>query len=131
MYNLLVGGEAGQGIDTMAGILAKLLKKTGYNVFMVKNLMSRIRGGHNMILIRFGEQEIQSHSNKLDGIIALDQATASLYTDQLSEKGFVLCDTGVLQNSPEMIKLDMNDIAKEIGNPRLSGSIAIGATLKL
>ena len=26
-YNLLIGGAAGQGIDTMAAILGKLLKK--------------------------------------------------------------------------------------------------------
>ena len=27
LYNLLIGGAAGQGLDTMAAILVKLLKK--------------------------------------------------------------------------------------------------------
>ena len=54
MYNLLIGGAAGQGIDTVADILEKLLKRSGYNVFTARDFMSRIRGGHNFSLIRFG-----------------------------------------------------------------------------
>lgn len=131
MYNILIGGEAGQGIDTMSGILAKLLKKSGYSVFVTKDLMSRIRGGHNMVLIRFGAKQVQSHSNKLDGIIALKEETAQMYESHLSENGFILCDTSFSIKSPKAIKLNMKDISKEIGNPRVSGSIAIGSILKL
>ena len=29
MYNLLVGGAAGDGIDTMVAVLEKVLKKSG------------------------------------------------------------------------------------------------------
>ena len=36
MYNLLIGGEAGQGIETTTAILEKLLKQSGYNVSFVR-----------------------------------------------------------------------------------------------
>jgi len=53
MYNLLVGGAAGQGVETTVAMLEKLLKKSGYFVFTIRDFMSRIRGGHNFSIIRF------------------------------------------------------------------------------
>ena len=58
MYNLLIGGAAGQGIDTTAAILEKLLKRSGYHVFTIRDFMSRVRGGHNFSLIRFGAEPV-------------------------------------------------------------------------
>ena len=131
MYNLLIGGAAGQGIDTVTGILAKVLKKSGYSVFMTKDLMSRVRGGHNFTLLRFGNDKIQSHTMRLSGIVALDENTVRLHQDKLEKDGFILCDSGVKEESAQMIKLNMNDMAKEMGNPKVSGTIAVGALLKL
>ena len=131
MYNLLIGGSAGQGLDTMSGSLAKILKKSGYSVFITKDLMSRVRGGHNFVLLRFGSQKIQSHTQGLNGIIALDENTVRLHSKDLLPGGFILCDSDVKEESEHMIKLDMNDIAKQLGNPKVSGTIAIGAVLRL
>ncbi len=131
MYNLLIGGSAGQGLDTMAGSLAKILKKSGYSVFITKDLMSRVRGGHNFVLLRFGSQKIQSHTQGLNGIIALDENTVRLHMQDLLPGGFILCDSGVKEESEHIIKLEMNNIAKQLGNPKASGTIAIGAVLKL
>jgi 2-oxoglutarate/2-oxoacid ferredoxin oxidoreductase subunit alpha len=131
MYNILVGGAAGQGIDTTVTILEKLLKKSGYFVFSTRDVMSRVRGGHNFSLIRFGTTEIMSHSDKLDGIIALNDETVLLHKDKLKDEGFILCDSNLQSNDNHMIKLDMDKKAKELGNIRVAGSIAIGAVLKL
>ncbi|MDF2616105.1 MAG: hypothetical protein K0Q47_760 [Sedimentibacter sp.] len=32
-YNILVGGKAGQGMDTFAGLLEKVLQKLGFNIY--------------------------------------------------------------------------------------------------
>ena len=131
MYNILIGGAAGQGIDTTAAILEKLLKRSGYNVFTSRDFMSRIRGGHNFALIRFGVEVVVSHSNDLDGMIALNEETVQLHKDQLKEDGFILCDTKIASDDPRTVKIAMDDMAKAIGNPRVSGSIAVGVVLKL
>ena len=131
MYNVLIGGAAGQGIDTTAGILEKLLKKSGYNVFTTKDFMSRVRGGHNFSLIRFGAEVITSHSMHLDGIIALDELTVDLHQKELKKNGFILCDSHLSVDAPEAIQIPMNGMAKELGNIRVSGSIAVGVILKL
>lgn len=131
MYNLLIGGAAGQGIDTTVSILEKLLKCSGYHVFTTRDFMSRVRGGHNFSLIRFGTEPIHSHSNRLDGIVALDEKTIDLHKEQLKDNGFILCDAKLSSFDPRLIRIQMDVMAKVIGNPRVSGSIAVGAVLKL
>jgi len=131
MYTILIGGAAGQGIDTTASVLEKLLKRSGYHVFTVRDIMSRIRGGHNFSLIRFGDEPVLSHSYALDGIIALNDETVELHKAQLSEEGFILCDSELSTEDPRAVKIDMAGMAKEIGNTRVAGSIAVGAVLKL
>jgi len=131
MYNLLIGGAAGQGIETTAAVLEKLLKKSGYHVFTVRDFMSRVRGGHNFTLIRFGSEIIQSHCYKLDGMIALNDETVELHKDQIQDNGFILCDSNLATSDPKAIKIDMDAMAQALGNPRVSGSIATGAVLRL
>ena len=131
MYNILVGGAAGQGIDTTVANLEVLLKKAGYYVFTIRDFMSRVRGGHNFCMIRFGNEAISSHSNKVDGMIAFDDDTVELHKQNLKNDGFILCDTKLSTTDPKAIKLNMEGMAKELGNFRVSGSIALGAILKL
>jgi len=131
MYNILIGGAAGQGIETTASILEKLLKKSGYNVFTTRDFMSRVRGGHNFSLIRFGTEIVTSHSDRLDGIIALNDETVELHKDKLKDTGFILCDSKLTTADERAIKIDMDAMAKALGNPRVSGSIAVGVILKL
>lgn len=131
MYNLLVGGAAGQGIETTVAMLEKFLKKSGYFVYTIRDFMSRVRGGHNFSIIRFSNEEISSHSNVLDGIIALNHETILLHEDELKDDGFILCDSSIETDDARAIRLNMNEMAKDIGNPRVSGSIAIGVILKL
>lgn len=131
MYNILVGGAAGQGIDTTVATLEKLLKKSGYFVFTTKDFMSRVRGGHNFSILRFGTEEVTSHSSVLDGIIALNDETVEIHKEKLKENGFILCDSKLATEDKKAIKLNMDTMAKEIGNPRVSGSIAVGVILKL
>ena len=131
MYNLLFGGAAGQGIETTAAVLQKLLKNSGYHVLTVRDVMSRVRGGHNFSLIRFGVNPVLSHSNQLDGIIALNEETVELHRKELKEDGFILCDSNLNVNDARAIKIDATALGKELGNPRVIGSIAVGAVLKL
>ena len=131
MYNLLIGGAAGQGIDTTAAILEKVLKRSGYNVFTSRDFMSRIRGGHNFSQIRFGNVPVVSHSNQFDGIIALNAETIELHIKDLRNDGFILCNTGIETDDPRAVKIDMDGMAKELGNPRVAGSVSLGVILRL
>lgn len=131
MYNILIGGAAGQGIETTASILQKFLKNAGYSVLTTRDFMSRVRGGHNFSLIRFGTETVLSHSNELDLIIAFNEETVELHKNQLKPEGVILCDTKLNISLPGLLQIDMAEIGRELGNPRVVGSVAVGAVLKL
>ncbi|MBX4261584.1 2-oxoacid:acceptor oxidoreductase subunit alpha [Clostridium estertheticum] len=131
IYNILIGGAAGQGMETLASMLEKLLKRKGFKIFTLQDYMSRVRGGHNFFQIRFGNEEIDSHSNELDGIIALNKETIELHIKDLKETGFVISDEDIDFKDDRMDILPLKALAKTIGNHRVFGSVALGAILKL
>jgi 2-oxoglutarate ferredoxin oxidoreductase subunit alpha len=128
-YNILIGGAAGQGMDTLAAVLEKQLKRKGFQLFTVRDYMSRIRGGHNFIQVRFGTESLYSHCDGLDGIIALNSETIELHIGRLRPDGFVIADEDAVYNDERVLKLPLKRTAKELGNARVSGSVAIGAVL--
>ncbi len=131
MYNILVGGAAGDGIDTVVAVFEKAVKRSGYHVFTSRDFMSRIRGGHNFTQVRFGRDPITCHRDRLDGIVAFNAETVELHRDRLADAGFILCDASLAISDRRSLKIDMHGIAKYVGNPKAAGSVAIGAALKM
>ena len=86
-FNILVGGTAGQGMDTISDFIEKLLFKKGFYVFSNKDYMSRVRGGHNFTQVRFGDEPIYTHTTSIDLIIALDKDTIDTHLNNLEDNG--------------------------------------------
>lgn len=126
-YNILIGGAAGQGMETLSALFAKLLQRNGYHVFTLQDYMSRVRGGHNFFQIRFGDEDVKSHSNELDGIIALNSETLELHSARLKPDSFIICDDEVTSDDPRKISVSAKRIATESGNPRAASSVQLGA----
>lgn len=131
MFNLLIGGAAGQGIDTTSGVFERFLKEYGYNVFATRDLMSRVRGGYNFTSLRIGKRRIQTHDYEVDGVLALNQDAVHLHLNDLREDGFVIADEKYASDDKRVISLPMDTIAKEIGNPKVASSVALGALIRL
>lgn len=130
-YNILIGGSAGQGMDTVSSLLEKLLQRKGYYVFSNKDYMSRVRGGHNFIQIRFGDEPIYSYDDELDIIMGFDQNSVDFHLKNLKENGVFLCDEKIKLEDDRKIEIPMLKIAKEIGQARVFGTVGMGAILKL
>lgn len=131
IYNILIGGSAGQGMDTFSVLLEKVLKRKGYYVFSNKDYMSRVRGGHNFIQIRFGTEPVYSYDDELDIIIGFDQNTVNFHSDKLKENGVFLCDENIKWEDNRRITIPMLKIAKEIGHAKVFGTVGMGAVLKI
>lgn len=128
-FNIVVGGEAGQGLKTVDAILGKILFKMGYNVFSSKDYMSRIRGGHNFISIRFGTKKIEGSREEIDLLIALNEKSIELHKDKIKEKGILIYD-GEPEVDKEVVDLSAKEIASEV-NKKGVNTVFIGAALKL
>jgi 2-oxoglutarate ferredoxin oxidoreductase subunit alpha len=90
--NILIGGEAGQGLVTVGQILTKSLVRSGYSICVTQDYQSRIRGGHNTFAIRVGTDEVQAPQETIDLLVALDGETVGLHRDQLSDQGLIIVD---------------------------------------
>lgn len=128
-YNILIGGEAGQGLKTTAYLLGKTIFRNGYHIFTTKDYMSRVRGGHNFIKIRFSDEEVKGPKDDLDLIIALNEETIENHLDNLKDGGILLAEREV-EDIKNSVLVKAKDIAKEI-NPKGVNSVFMGAFLQI
>ena len=91
-FTILVGGAAGQGMDTFANILEKSLKRCGFHIFSHSDYMSRVRGGHNFMQIRFSDKAISTYTQKVDIIFALNEETVEIHENKLKKNGIIILD---------------------------------------
>lgn len=129
-YNVLIAGAAGQGMDTISNFLEKILKKKGFYVFTNKDYMSRVRGGHNFLQVRFSDEPIFTHSPKLDFIFALDQNTLDLHIERLSDQGIAIGDDSLNLEDKRFKKLPLKKIALELKLSKAIGMVGLGSIIK-
>lgn len=91
-FNILIGGQAGQGLVTVGQLLAKILVRGGYSVVVTQSYQSRIRGGHNTFAIRLSAGEIAAPQEAIDLLVALDQATVAMHRGEMSDQGLLVVD---------------------------------------
>ncbi len=127
----MISGAAGQGIDTVAGILEEGLFKAGFHVFSNKDYMSRVRGGNNFIQIRFASDEVYSHSNKFDYIIPLDTVAYNENKALLNQTPFIMDLSLKTEDHKNILAEDFKLMAKEAGNEKAITSSLIGYLWKL
>lgn len=132
-YSIKIGGEAGQGIQTIGDTLAKVFSRTGYHVFTHQDYESRIRGGHNFYQIRFSDIPISSSRNKIDILVALDKESILLHKNELSAQGIAIYDSFALRQKYEgqnLLDVPFETLAVEHGKERImANTVATGAVL--
>ena len=90
-FNIVIGGEAGQGAFSVELELTEILSELNYYFFATKNYMSRIRGGHNFHMIRIADHPVHALSGgKWNMVIALDAEMEKRHKPNLHEKGIYL-----------------------------------------
>jgi 2-oxoglutarate ferredoxin oxidoreductase subunit alpha len=132
--SIRIGGEAGQGMKVISGLLGKVFIRSGLWVFNHQDIMSRIRGGHNFSQIRISDSPVRGPSSSVDILVCLDKNTLDLYQDQMD--GFIIYDQGKVKDKPpsgeKYFPIPLEGMAKDIGgNSRMANSVASGAILSL
>lgn len=89
-YNILIGGEAGQGPNILTQVLGEGLVKNGNHVFYSRNYQSLIRGGHNFNILTFSEEPVSSNDSKIDILVCLDDKTEEIHKKNLKKDGVIL-----------------------------------------
>jgi 2-oxoglutarate ferredoxin oxidoreductase subunit alpha len=134
-FNIMVGGEAGQGVQSVGAILAEALARQGLNVFADQDYESRIRGGHNFFRIRVKAEDVLALSPELDLLVALNKETIDLHEKELKAGGLAIYDAE--QTKFHMDKNNFLDVPllklalEKAGNQLMVNTVAAGAALGL
>ncbi len=120
--NILIGGEAGQGLVTVGQLLARCLVRSGYSMVVTQGYQSRIRGGHNTFVIRIGPDGIASPRESVDLLVALDTETVALHRKELSPEGFVVLDKAFEIDGDACLRVPF----QELSEARFSNVAALG-----
>lgn len=132
--SILVGGAAGQGMDTVMNLLGKALVREGFGLIYTKDYMSRVRGGHNFSRLRIAAETPWSPVDKTDIIVALNEETYHLHQKTLSPAGKVIYDPDLFslsQNEARGIPVELQKLAREAGSAVMANTVAVGALLAL
>jgi len=124
---LLVGGEAGAGISRSGFLFAKACVRGGLYVFGVNDYQSLIRGGHNFYILRASTEEVYSHADTVDLIIALNKETILFHKDELVSGGGIIYDGEQINVAKNELGIDdinlhsvpLRKIVKELEGPTI------------
>jgi 2-oxoglutarate ferredoxin oxidoreductase subunit alpha len=132
-YSIKIGGEAGQGIQTIGDTLGHVFARAGYHVFTNQDYESRIRGGHNFYQIRFSDRPVSAPREEIDIIVALDKESIRLHEQELTSRGRIIYDAETLKetfDNPAFFDIPFVKLAMEHGGDRIMENIvATGAVL--
>jgi 2-oxoglutarate ferredoxin oxidoreductase subunit alpha len=132
-YTIKIGGEAGQGIQTIGDTLARVFSRTGCHVFSHQDYESRIRGGHNFYQIRLSDKPVSASKDRVDIIVALDRESITRHERELTERGRIIYDASALKlkyDKPSFLDIPFADLAVQSGGSRImANTVATGAVL--
>jgi 2-oxoglutarate ferredoxin oxidoreductase subunit alpha len=132
-YSIKIGGEAGQGIQTIGDTLAHIFAKAGCHVFTNQDYESRIRGGHNFYQVRLADRPVTASRDKIDIIIAFDRASIAEHDKELNDGGKVIYDSSSLEETydgPQFLDIPFSNLAVEHGgNKIMANTVAMGSVL--
>lgn len=130
-FSIKVGGEAGQGINTIGSILSRSFADHGLRLFAHQDYYSRVRGGHNFYQVRVAPEPVYSYSNETDILVALDQASLDLHTGELNKNGVIVYDQNEIEpqsSNEQYFALPMAELGEKHGGKKVMGNtVAAGA----
>jgi 2-oxoglutarate/2-oxoacid ferredoxin oxidoreductase subunit alpha len=134
-YTIKIGGEAGQGTQTIGETLTKVIARSGYHLFSHQDYESRVRGGHNFYQIRVSDSPVMASKQKVDIIAALDKETITRHLSELSETGRLIYDSESLKEQfkgERLTDIPFARLATENGGSRImENMVAAGAVIGL
>ena len=124
--SLVLGGEAGQGLQTIAQILARMFMNGGLQVVAASEFMSRIRGGSNSVTLRAAATPVRGLSGKLDLCILLDRDALPRLRSRCGSETLRIGDPQLFAEEPGIVPLPLQALSKEIGGAIYANSIVCG-----
>jgi len=130
---LIFSGFGGQGVLMMGYLLAFSAMRDGKNVTYLPAYGAEVRGGTANCTVVVSDEEIFSPvASSPDYVIVMNKPSLKKYEGVVAPKGIMFVNSSLIDANPnrydiEVLKIPVNDIAKEIGSERVINMIMLGA----
>lgn len=128
---LVLGGEAGQGLQTIAKILARMFLNGGLHIFAVSEFMSRIRGGSNSVTLRASHRPVRALVQKIDLCVLFDKDALQRLSGRCSSETLLIGDHNLFGDEAGVLSLPLVDLSTRIGGAVYGNSIVCGYIARL
>jgi 2-oxoglutarate ferredoxin oxidoreductase subunit gamma len=132
---IIVAGFGGQGVLFAGQLLAYAAMDEDKQVTWFPSYGPEMRGGTANCTVVIGDEEIGSPvvSNPTV-VIAMNLPSMDKYEDTIKTGGLLLANQSMINHEPtrsdiRIALVPCNDIAEELGNPRLANMVMLGAML--
>jgi 2-oxoglutarate ferredoxin oxidoreductase subunit alpha len=127
--SVLIGGKAGDGINSAGALVARLFNALGYSVYLYFDYPSLIRGGHNFAIIRGSEQDIGTCRSTVDFILALNNDTIERHRTSTRTDTAIIFNADLVKTSGQGVPVKAI-LSDEHAPPIMGNSAIVGGFAK-
>jgi 2-oxoglutarate ferredoxin oxidoreductase subunit alpha len=106
--SVMIAGKAGDGVLFTGNVLAKILKRQGWEIVTYRDFPSNIRGENTNYTIRASLKKIYGRADKVDVLMAFDCDAIFSHISSIARGGIVLCE------GPEAARMQPEDRSDKI-----------------
>lgn len=136
LKEIIIAGFGGQGVLYAGQVLAATANDMDMNVTWLPSYGPEVRGGTCKVMVAVDpdEQIKCQYLIKCDILVAMNRPSFIKYLPCVRPGGTViinrdLVDVPVDRDDVKVVEINSDTIAEEIGNPKVSNMVAIGAVL--
>ena len=134
---VVIAGFGGQGIILAGKVLAQTAMTAGKEVTYMPSYGAEVRGGTaNCMVIMANEPIACPVVGKPDSLIVMNKASLDKFAPRLKKGGVLVMNSSLIDDEPragdavEVLKVPADEIAVQLGNPKVANMVALGAYLQ-
>ncbi len=134
-YTLIISGSGGQGVMSVGMMLGESAVDGGLNATFMPLYGPEQRGGSAKCTVIISKDKIMSPLPKQsDGLITMNEASFRKFNKELKPGGVLVLNSNRVTSKSKrtdiaLIAVPADDLARELGNDKISNIILIGALL--
>jgi 2-oxoglutarate ferredoxin oxidoreductase subunit gamma len=134
---LIIAGFGGQGVMLMGQLLSYAATNKNINTLWFPSYGPETRGGTANCSVTISEENVNSPViSKPDSLIIMNKPSLAKFQDKLKKDGCLLINSSLVQDVPiregvRVFEIPANDIAIELGNPKVANMVMMGAYLEV
>lgn len=136
---VMIAGFGGQGIILAGKLLAQTAMDSGFETTYMPSYGAEMRGGTANSMIIVSDSPVASPViDRPTSLIAMNKASMQKFSPRVKAGGLIVLNKSLVDipihdiaDNVTVLELPADDIAIELGNPRVANMVALGAYLQM